>query len=73
MDYCNRIQGFINYETSISRNISGGGIKCPCMRYKNKKVSSFRCCNDASSTQRVHGGIPVLVYAHRESFIPHEP
>jgi len=37
MDYCNKIQGFINYTLSNSRNISGGGIRCPCKRCKNKK------------------------------------
>ena len=73
IDYCNRVQGFINFTTSIPRNFIGGGIRCPCRKCQNKKVSASRCCNDASSTQRVHGGIPVLVYAHRESFIPHEP
>jgi hypothetical protein len=36
-DYCNMVQGFINYTTSIPRNISGGGIRCSCKRCKNKK------------------------------------
>jgi hypothetical protein len=31
------------------------------------KIKSFvsRCCNDASSNQRVHGGLPVLVCTWR--------
>ena len=29
MDYCNRVQGFINYTLSNMRNISGGNIRCP--------------------------------------------
>jgi hypothetical protein len=37
MDCCNGIQGFINYAISNLRNISGGGIKYPCKRCKNKK------------------------------------
>jgi hypothetical protein len=37
MDYYNGIQGFFNYATSISRNISGGGIRCPYKRCKNEK------------------------------------
>ena len=37
MDYYNRIQSFINFATSISRNFSGDGIKCPYRRCKNKK------------------------------------
>ena len=65
MDYYNGIQGFFNYATSISRNISGGGIRCPYKRCKNKKVFLSKYCNDASSTQRVHGGILVLVCTRR--------
>jgi hypothetical protein len=42
----NGVQGFNNFRTSILRNFTGGVIKC----------------NDASSTQRVHEGLPVLVY-----------
>jgi len=30
-----------------------------------QKVSTSRCCNDASSNQRVHGGLPVLVCTWR--------
>jgi len=55
MDYCNEIQGFINYALSNPRNISGGGIRCPCKRCKNKNVSWSRCYNDTSSIERVHG------------------
>jgi hypothetical protein len=33
---CNGVQNFINFITSISRNISGGGIRCPYRRCKNK-------------------------------------
>jgi len=31
----------------------------------NVKVSASRCCNGASSNQRVHGGLPVLVCIRR--------
>jgi hypothetical protein len=37
MDYCNEIQGFINHVLFNPWNISGGGIRCPCKRCKNKK------------------------------------
>jgi len=37
MDYCNEVQGFINYIQSNPRNISGGNIRCPYKRCKNKK------------------------------------
>ena len=38
MDYCNGVQGFINYAISNPRNINGNGIWCPCKRCKNKKI-----------------------------------
>ena len=65
IDYCNGVQGFINFTTSISRNFTDGGIRCPCRKCKNLKFSASRCCNDASSNQRVHGGLPVLVCTQR--------
>jgi hypothetical protein len=37
MDYCNGIQGFINFATSIPRNFTRGGIRCLCKKCKNKK------------------------------------
>jgi len=37
MNYYNEVQGFINFATSILRNFSGGGIRCPCRKCKNKK------------------------------------
>ena len=37
MNYCNEVQGFINYLLSNLINISGGDIKCSCKRCKNKK------------------------------------
>jgi hypothetical protein len=54
MNYCNGVQGFINFTTSIPKNFSGGGIRFPCRKCKNKKVSASKYYNDASSTQRVH-------------------
>ena len=29
MNYCNRVESFINYALSNPRNISGRGIRCP--------------------------------------------
>ena len=55
IDYCNGVQSFINYTTSISRNINGGGIRCSCKRCKNKKFLH------PDVVTRVHGGIPVLI------------
>jgi len=68
MDYCNGVQGFINFATSILKNFTDGGIRCPCRKCND---ASSRCCNDASSNQMVHGRLPVL-YAHGELFVPDE-
>jgi hypothetical protein len=37
MDYCNWIEGFINYVLSNPRNISGDGIRYPYKGCKKKK------------------------------------
>ena len=37
MDYCNGVQGFINFATSIPKIFTGGGIRCPCRKCQNKK------------------------------------
>jgi hypothetical protein len=37
MNYCNGVEGFINYTLSNPRNFSEDGIGCPCKRCKNKK------------------------------------
>jgi hypothetical protein len=37
MNYYNGVQGFINFATSIPRNFTGGGIRCPCRKCENKK------------------------------------
>jgi len=37
MDDCKGVQGFINFTTSIPRNFTGGGIRCPCRKCQNKK------------------------------------
>ena len=65
IDYCNGVQGFINFTTSIPRNFTGGGISCPCRKCQNKKISASRCCNNASSTQMVYRELPVLICTWR--------
>jgi hypothetical protein len=37
MDYCNGVQGFINFATSILRNFTDGDIMCPYKKCKNLK------------------------------------
>jgi len=71
IDYCNGVQGFINYTTSIPRNISGDGIRCLCKRCKNKKILDPYIV----TMHRLHKGFIkeyLCWYAHREPFVPHE-
>jgi len=65
MDYCNRIEGFINYVLSNLSNINRCGIRCPCKKCKNKNVVWSGCCNDASSIKKVHRKILMLVYTRK--------
>jgi len=37
MDYCNRVQGFINYTLFNPININGDDIRYPCKMCENKK------------------------------------
>ena len=37
MNYCNEVQGFINYAISNPTNFNGDDIRCPCKRCKNKR------------------------------------
>jgi hypothetical protein len=71
MDYCNGVQAFINYATSIPRNISGGDIRCPCRRCQNKKFLHL----DVVTMHLLHKGFMeeyLCWYAHGELFVPHE-
>jgi hypothetical protein len=71
MDYCNGIEGFINYALSNPRNISGCNIRCLCKRCKNKKVSQSRCCNEVSSIKRVYEE-NLCWFAHVELYVPYK-
>jgi hypothetical protein len=70
MNYCNGVQGFINFATSIPRNFSGGSIRCSCRKCKNKKYMCWyayrelfvrnesmveRMVGSTSSASNVHG------------------
>jgi len=37
MNYCNGVQGFINFTISIPRNFTNCRMRCPCRKCKNKK------------------------------------
>jgi hypothetical protein len=71
IDYCNRIQGFINYIISNPINISGGGSKCSCKRCKNKKffdpdIVTMHFLQKRFIEQYLRR------YAHGEPYVPHE-
>jgi hypothetical protein len=48
-DYYKRIEGFIDFALLNPKNISGGRIKCSCVKCENKKFHQLGCCDDASS------------------------
>jgi hypothetical protein len=67
MDYCNEVQGFINFAISILRTFSEGGIRCPCRRCKNKKFLH----PDVVTMHLLHKGFMenyLCWYAHGELF-----
>ena len=68
MDYYNGVQGFINFATSITRNFTGGGIRCPCRKCQNKKYLH----PDVVMMHLLHKGFSENYqcwYAHGEIFI----
>jgi hypothetical protein len=65
MDYCNEVQGFINFATSILRNFRGGDIRCPCRKSKNKKYLHPDIVRMHLLHKGVYGGLPVLVCIQR--------
>jgi len=68
MDYCNEVQGFINFITSIPINFTGGGIRCPCRKYQNKKYLH----PDVVMIHLLHKGFMENYrcwYAHGEVFV----
>jgi len=71
MDYCNRVQGFINFATSIPRNFSGGSSRCPCRKCKNKKYLHL----DVITIHLLHKRFMedyLCWYAHEELFVCNE-
>jgi hypothetical protein len=71
MDYCNEVQGFINYTISNPRDISGSGIRCSCKRCKNKKFLD----PDVVTIHLLQKGFIeqyMFWYIHREPYVPHE-
>jgi hypothetical protein len=68
MDYCNEVQGFINFATSIPRNFTGCGIRCPCRKCEIKKYLH----PDVVMMHLLHKGFMenyLCWYAYREVYI----
>jgi len=71
MNYCNEVQSFINFATSIPRNFSWDGIRYLCRRCKNKKFLH----QDVITMHLLHKGFMedyLYSYAHGELFVSNE-
>jgi len=71
MNYCNGVQGFINFTTSISRNFTDGGIRCSCRKCENKKILHPDVVKMHLLTKRFMEDY-LCWSAHRELFVPNE-
>jgi len=68
MDYCNGVQGSINFTTSIPINFTGDGIRCSCKKCQNKKYLH----PNVVTMHLLHKGFMENYqywYAHREVFV----
>jgi hypothetical protein len=71
MDYCNGVQGFINFATSIPINFTDGGIRCPYRKCKNLMFMH----QDVVTMHLLAKGFMedyLCWYAHEELFVPNE-
>ena len=71
-DYCNEVEGFINYKLSNLRNISGGNIKCSCKKYKNKKFWFYDADVTMHLLQKRFMKKYLFWFSHGEAYIPYE-
>ena len=66
MNYCNEVEGFINYTLSNMRNISGDNIRCSCKSCKNKNILDLDVITiHFLQKKKVHGEILMLVCIRR--------
>ena len=72
LDYCNVVQGFINYAISNPRNVSESGIKCPCKRCENKRYLDSDVVTMYLLQKKRFMEQYICRYAHEEPYIPHE-
>jgi hypothetical protein len=65
MNYCNGVQGFINYSLSNPRNISGCDIRYPCKKCKNKTFLDPDVVMMHLLQKKIHKEIHILVCTRR--------
>jgi hypothetical protein len=71
MNYCNGVQGFINYTKSNPRNINGGDIKCSYKRCKNKNFLDPDVVSMHLLQKRFLEKY-MCWYTHRQPYVPHD-
>ena len=71
MDYCNRVQGVINFTTSILINFTNGSIRCLYKKCKNKKFLHQDVVTMHLLTNKFMEDY-LCWYAHGELFVPNE-
>jgi len=71
MNYCNRVQCFINCTLSNLRNISEDSIRCLCKRCKNKKFIDLNVVT-MHILQKEFIKRYMCWFTDRESYVPHE-
>jgi len=72
MNFYNGVHGFIKYALSNPRNISGGGIKCPCKRCKNKKFFDPDFATMHLLQKKVFIERYMCWFVQGEPYVPHE-
>jgi len=71
MDYCNGVQGFINFAISIPRNFTDGDIRCPCRKCTNLKFLH----QDVVTMHLLTKGFMedyLCWYTHEKLFVPNQ-
>jgi hypothetical protein len=71
MDYCNGVQGYINFSISILRNFTEGDIRCPYRKCKIKKFLHPDVVTMHLLTKEFMEDY-LCWYAHEELFVPNE-
>jgi hypothetical protein len=71
MNYCNGVQSFINYALSNPINISGGDIRYPYRRCKNKKFLNLDVVI-MHLLKKMLMEIYLCWFVHRKPYVPHK-